>query len=121
MATDHETGVGMSPQPPQDGRWAIFVPASYKNMALGEAELHEHVFNCNRFSLRIGAGAGAGGAAVRSPGLYTGAPMTHHDEHDGLAIRAIIQHHMPKRLTVAEIAKLAGLPGASNSAFTRGS
>jgi hypothetical protein len=30
----------MSPQPPQDGRWAIFVPAAYKNMALGEAELN---------------------------------------------------------------------------------
>jgi hypothetical protein len=34
-----DTGVGMSPQPPQDGRWATFVPASYKNMALGEAQL----------------------------------------------------------------------------------
>jgi hypothetical protein len=39
MATHHDTGVSMSPQPPQDGRWATFVPASYKNMALGEAEL----------------------------------------------------------------------------------
>jgi hypothetical protein len=39
MAIDHDTGVSMSPQPPQDGRWAIFAPASYKNMALGEAEL----------------------------------------------------------------------------------
>jgi hypothetical protein len=33
--------VGVSPQPPQDGRWAIFVPASYKNMTSGEAELTE--------------------------------------------------------------------------------
>jgi hypothetical protein len=39
MATHHDTGVSMSPHPPQDGRWATFVPASYKNMALGEAEL----------------------------------------------------------------------------------
>jgi hypothetical protein len=39
MATDHDTGVSMSPQPPHDGRWAIFVPASYKNMALGDSEL----------------------------------------------------------------------------------
>jgi hypothetical protein len=29
----------ISSQPPQDGRWAPFVPASYKNMALGEAQL----------------------------------------------------------------------------------
>jgi hypothetical protein len=50
MTIDHDTGVSMSPHPPQDGRWAIFVPASYKNMALGEAELlvpathtHTHV------------------------------------------------------------------------------
>ena len=50
----------------------------------------------------LGAGAGAGGAAVRSPGLYKGGPWT--DEHDRLAIRAIIQHHMPKSLTVAKIA-----------------
>jgi hypothetical protein len=27
MTSDHDTGVSMSPQPPQDGRWAIFVPA----------------------------------------------------------------------------------------------
>jgi hypothetical protein len=33
----------------------------------------------------LGAGAGAGGAAVHSPGLYKGFPMT--DEHDRLAIR----------------------------------
>jgi hypothetical protein len=39
MASDHDIGVSMSPQPPQDSRWAIFVPASYKNMALGEPEL----------------------------------------------------------------------------------
>jgi hypothetical protein len=40
MAIDHDTRVGMSPQgPPQDGRWAIFVPASYKNMTSGEAQL----------------------------------------------------------------------------------
>jgi hypothetical protein len=39
MAIDYDTRVGVSPQPPQDGRRAIFVPASYKNMALGEAQL----------------------------------------------------------------------------------
>jgi hypothetical protein len=39
MAIDYDTRAGVSPQPPQDGRWAIFVPASYKNMALGEAQL----------------------------------------------------------------------------------
>jgi hypothetical protein len=39
MAIDHDTGVSMSPQPPQDGRWAMFVPASYKNMTSGEAQL----------------------------------------------------------------------------------
>jgi hypothetical protein len=48
----------------------------------------------------LGAGAGAGGAAVSSPGLYKGGPMT--DEHDRLAIRAIIQHHMPKSRTVTK-------------------
>jgi hypothetical protein len=41
MTIDHDTRASMSPQPPQDGRWAIFVPASYKNMALGEAELSD--------------------------------------------------------------------------------
>ena len=56
----------------------------------------------------LSAGAGAGGAAVRSPGVYNGGSMF--DEHDRLAIRAIIQHHMPKSLTVAKIAQLAGLP-----------
>jgi hypothetical protein len=39
MTTDHDTRVSMSPQPPQDGRWAIFAPASYKNMVLGYPEL----------------------------------------------------------------------------------
>jgi hypothetical protein len=39
MTTDYDTRVSVSPQPTQDGRWAIFVPASYKNMTLGEAEL----------------------------------------------------------------------------------
>jgi hypothetical protein len=39
MASDHDTRVSMSPQPPQDGRWATFVPASYKNMALGDPQL----------------------------------------------------------------------------------
>jgi hypothetical protein len=34
MTTDHDTRVSMSPHPPQDGRWAIFVPASYKNMTV---------------------------------------------------------------------------------------
>jgi hypothetical protein len=29
----------MAPQPPQDGRWATFVPVSYKNMALGDPQL----------------------------------------------------------------------------------
>ena len=29
MATDHGTGVSMSPQPPQDGRCTTFAPASY--------------------------------------------------------------------------------------------
>jgi hypothetical protein len=53
----------------------------------------------------LGAGAGAGDAAVHSPGLYKGGPMT--DEHDRLAICAIIQHHMPKSLTVTKIAQLA--------------
>jgi hypothetical protein len=41
------------------------------------------------------------------------------DEHDRLAIRAIIQLHMPKSLTVAKIAQLAGLTNASGSAFLR--
>jgi hypothetical protein len=39
MTSDHDPGVSMSPHPPQDGRWAIFVPASYKNMALGDPGL----------------------------------------------------------------------------------
>jgi hypothetical protein len=39
MAIDYDIRASVSPHPPQDGRWAIFVPASYKNMALGEAEL----------------------------------------------------------------------------------
>jgi hypothetical protein len=39
MTIDYDTRVSVSPQPPQDGRWAIFVPASYKNMTLGEAQL----------------------------------------------------------------------------------
>jgi hypothetical protein len=65
----------------------------------------------------LGAGAGAGGAAVSSPGLYKGGPMT--DEHDRLAIRAIIQHHMPKSRTVTKIAQLAGLTNANSSAFQR--
>jgi hypothetical protein len=50
MTIDHDTGVSMSPQPPQDGRWAIFVPASYKNMTLhvGDSELswHPYVARC---------------------------------------------------------------------------
>ena len=37
MTTDYDTRVSVSPQPPQDGRWAIFVPA--RNMPLGDAEL----------------------------------------------------------------------------------
>ena len=66
----------------------------------------------------LSAGAGAGGAAVRSPGpLYKGGSMF--DEHDRLAIRAIIQHHMPKSLTMCKIARLAGLPNASGNAFVR--
>jgi hypothetical protein len=39
MTIDHDTRVSMSPHPPQDGRWAVFVPASYKNMTLSEAQL----------------------------------------------------------------------------------
>jgi hypothetical protein len=27
MTTHHDTGASMSPQPPQDGRWATFAPA----------------------------------------------------------------------------------------------
>jgi hypothetical protein len=45
----------------------------------------------------LGAGAGAGGAAVRSPIRYTGGPMPHCDELDRLAIRAIIQHQTPHK------------------------
>jgi hypothetical protein len=41
MASDHDTRVSMSPQPPQDGRWATFVPVSYKNMTLGDPQLDE--------------------------------------------------------------------------------
>jgi len=40
MASDHDPRASMSPQPPQDGRWATFAPVSYKNMALGDAGLH---------------------------------------------------------------------------------
>jgi hypothetical protein len=43
----------ISSQPPQDGRWAPFVPASYKNMALGEAQLTGR-----------GVGGGGGGGVV---------------------------------------------------------
>jgi hypothetical protein len=39
MTIDYDTRVSVSPQPPQDGRWVIFVPASYKNMTSGEAQL----------------------------------------------------------------------------------
>jgi hypothetical protein len=56
MASDHDTRVGMSPQPPQDGRWATFVTVSYKNMALGEAQLtaapayhSSYLRNCHSF------------------------------------------------------------------------
>ena len=45
MASDHDTRMSMSPQPPLDGRWATFVPVSYKNMALGDPQLHAIVFN----------------------------------------------------------------------------
>jgi hypothetical protein len=51
MATYHDTGVSMSPQPSQGGRWAIFVPASCKNMTPGEAELptpHTNKFSSGR-------------------------------------------------------------------------
>ena len=41
------------------------------------------------------------------------------DEHDRLAIRAIIQHQMPKSLTATKIAKLAGLASANGSEFRR--
>jgi hypothetical protein len=41
------------------------------------------------------------------------------DEHDRLAIRAIIQQHMPKSLTVAKIAQSAGLTSARGSEFQR--
>ena len=80
---------------------------------------HEYYMVCSHPLSSVGelsAGAGAGGAAVRSPGLYKGGPMT--DEHDRLAIRAI-QHHMPKSLTVTKIAQLAGLTNANSSAFQR--
>jgi hypothetical protein len=50
MASDHDTRVGMSPQPPQDGRWATFVPVSYKNMTSGEAQLYEDQPIPRRFS-----------------------------------------------------------------------
>jgi hypothetical protein len=40
-----DTRVSMSPQPPQDGRWAIFVPVSYKNMALGDSQLFDGMYN----------------------------------------------------------------------------
>jgi hypothetical protein len=40
------------------------------------------------------------------------------DEHDRLAIRAIIQQHMPKSLTMAKIAQSAGLTAATG-AFLR--
>jgi hypothetical protein len=39
MATHHDTGVSVSPQPPHDGRWATFIPVSYKNMASGDPQL----------------------------------------------------------------------------------
>jgi hypothetical protein len=65
MASDHDTRVSMSPQPPQDGRWATFAPVSYKNMALGEAQLdgtyrraHLPYFKTKfalRYSIRRGA------------------------------------------------------------------
>jgi hypothetical protein len=66
--------------------------------------------------LGAGAGAGAGGAAVRSPGLYKGYPMT--DDHDRLAIRAIIEAALPRHLTTTQIAKEAGT-NQSSTAFKR--
>jgi hypothetical protein len=42
MTSDHDTAVSISPLPPQDGRWAIFAPAGYKNMALGDPGLTSH-------------------------------------------------------------------------------
>jgi hypothetical protein len=51
----------ISPQPPQDGRWAIFVPASYKNMTLGEAQLRgARCCRPNFFVLCASAGLVAG-------------------------------------------------------------
>jgi hypothetical protein len=64
----------------------------------------------------LGAGAGAGGAAVRSPGLYKGGPWT--DEHDRLAIRAIIEAALPHHLTKTQIATEAGTL-QSSTAFKR--
>jgi hypothetical protein len=52
MATHHDTGVRMSPQPPQDGRRATYVPASHNNMALGEAQLTSTTTQASRFQTR---------------------------------------------------------------------
>jgi hypothetical protein len=37
MASDHDIGVSMSPQPPQDGRWVIFAPASNETASASSA------------------------------------------------------------------------------------
>jgi hypothetical protein len=62
------------------------------------------------------AGAGAGGAAVRSPIRYIGGPMG--DEHDRLAIRAIIEAAHPVHLMRTQIANEAGV-FRSRTAFKR--
>jgi hypothetical protein len=38
MAIDYDTRASVPPQPPQDGRWAMFVPASYKNGVSSKSE-----------------------------------------------------------------------------------
>jgi hypothetical protein len=94
--------------------WDFGVYQSERAKKSIEVRTQHHIFSPPLAWAQDAAGACAGGAgaAVRSPGLYTGGPMAHHDENDRLAIRAITQQQMPKRLSVAEIAKLAGLADA---------
>jgi hypothetical protein len=66
--------------------------------------------------VELGAGAGAGGAAVRSPQRYIGGPMI--DDHDRLAIHAITEAALPHHLPRNKIAKEAGT-FSSSSAFKR--
>jgi hypothetical protein len=92
MTTDHDTGVSMSPHPPQDSRWAIFAPASYKNRTLGDSELTDRALTPLTIgtdraqgpqagpAARVGSMAGAARRCTRQ-GLVKGCTTTYNLLH----------------------------------------